>query len=255
MRLSAIIVDDENNNIDLLRNYLETYASDSIEVIAVSNNSSEAELLINKLTPTILFLDVKLKVGTSFDLLSKINPYNYMVVFVTAFDDFIIESFKYNAVYYIVKPIKPNDIITSVNLVWKQYQLRNFTKKTQIENITSSLNKKPKNQFLEILGIPGIGSTLFVQYKDILFCKSDGKYTEIYLKDGRVQVSSKNLGKYEQLLPSDLFFRIHKSFLVNINTITKILKDNGIYCELSNGATLPISTRKSKGLYKALNIS
>lgn len=263
MRLKAIIVDHENNNIDLLRNFLEIYVSDSIEVIAVSNNAREGELLIDKLNPSVLFLDVKtvlfldtkLKLGTSFDLLLKIKPYEYMVIFVAPFHHSINQTLKYSAVYYIIKPVKPNEVISSISLIWKQYhqlKVSDFTNQIQLK--TANKEKEPTNEFVEILGIPQVGSTLFVKYKNILYCKSDGKYTEIHLKDGHVEVSSKNLGKYEQLLPSFLFFRIHKSFLVNINMITKILKDNGIYCELSTGITLPISTRKYAELYKLLNI-
>jgi two-component system LytT family response regulator len=254
MKLSAIIIDDENYNIEILQNLLTEYASDTIEVVATANNTEEAQKTINKLQPQVLFLDIRLDKGTAFDLLLKIEPYNYMAVFATAHKEYVIESFRYNAVYYILKPLSIKDIITSVNLAWKEYHLRNFTNRDKIENLIVSLNKESHNEFLEVMGIPEVGTTKFVKHKNILYCKSDGRYTEIYLNNGDVRVSAKNLGLYEDLLPSSIFFRIHKSFVVNLNMITQISKTDGNYCELSNGDKLPISKRKATQLYSLLQL-
>ncbi|WP_194716600.1 LytR/AlgR family response regulator transcription factor, partial [Mesonia oceanica] len=81
------------------------------------------------------------------------------------------------------------------------------------------------------------------------------RYTEFYLTDGTTLVSCKNIGDYEKLLPSNVFFRIHKTYIVNLNTITEIDKKQGHVCKLKNGQSLPISKRKYLELVKFLNMN
>jgi two-component system LytT family response regulator len=92
----------------------------------------------------------------------------------------------------------------------------------------------------------------FVKNEEILYCKSAGRYTEFYLTDKRKLVASKSLGEYEEQFDSKSFFRIHRSFIVNLNYITNINKKAGNYCELTNGQSLPISRRRMENLIQFL---
>ncbi|WP_299667939.1 LytTR family DNA-binding domain-containing protein [uncultured Polaribacter sp.] len=256
MKLSAIIVDDENQNIDILNSTLEDYATHSIDVIATSNNAKEAENIINELQPKVLFLDIKLDIGTAFDVLLKIKPYDYIVVFVTAYEEYILESFSYNAMSYIVKPIGIKEIVTAVNLVHRQYQLQNFTNKDQVEKIIHNLNPSKKENALKYLPIPEVNRINLVEFDKILFCKSDGRYTEIHTENEAIIVSAKNLGAYEKMLPEKLFFRMHKSFIVNLNKIIEVINDRGgSSCKMLNEEKLPVSKRKFQEFLRRLDLN
>jgi two-component system LytT family response regulator len=253
-KLTAILVDDEDLNIQILSELLNECASDSIEIIAKTNNAADALNLINELNPQLLFLDIKLDAGTSFDLLLKIEPYDYMTVFVTAYQDYVLDSFKFNAVNFIVKPITISNVFDSVHLALKQYKLRNFTSKSQINQLIDNINSGVESNSLEFIGIPEIGGTQFVKYTQILFCKSDGRYTEVHLDNGDIKVTAKNLGKYEELLPEKLFFRVHKSYIVNMSMIAQVISKDGNSVKLINGTEIPISGRRLNKLYAVLNL-
>lgn len=252
MKLNTIIVDDENANIEILKDILIEYANDEITIVGTSNNAKDAVDLINTLKPQVLFLDIQLDQGTCFDVLSKIDTYNYLPVFVSAYDNYILDSFKFNAINFILKPISIDDVMTSVDLILKQYELRNFTNTDIVEKLVKSIKTTNSNSTENILVISEMDSTSFIKLEDINYCKSDGRYTEFYLRSGQVETSCKNLGKYEEELPEKIFFRTHKSYLVNINSIRKIIKKNGHYCVLEDGSEIPISVRKSKSLHDRL---
>lgn len=93
-----------------------------------------------------------------------------------------------------------------------------------------------------------------IKVKNIVFCKADGRYSTFFTSDGKKYVASKNLGEYEKELNSKNFFRIHKSYIVNINFVVKINKKDGISCELLNGMSLPVSSRKQTLLYEFLGL-
>ncbi|WP_299667942.1 LytTR family DNA-binding domain-containing protein [uncultured Polaribacter sp.] len=257
MKLSAIIIDDDNQSTKALSYILKKHASNTIKVVATSDNTKEAEDLINQLQPTLLFLDIQLDIGTSFDLLRKIKPYNYIVVFVTSHKEFILESFNYNAVYYIVKPINIKEVTTSVTLAYKQYQLQNFTGKSQIKKIESIIHNLEANdhkKFLEIYNKTAKEPVSYIRQDFILYCESKENFTQAYLIDGRIQISEKNIDYYEEKLSSKYFSRIHKNFLVNLSQVESIIKEDGNYCKLHSGKLLSLAKNKTSEIYQKINL-
>ena len=109
-QLSSILIDNESDNLNLLNEYIETYCDDYIKVIGTSTKFEDAVRLINQKKPDLLFLDIELDQGTGFDLLLKIDPYDYVVIFVSAYDGYILESFKYNTASFLIKPINIEDL-------------------------------------------------------------------------------------------------------------------------------------------------
>ena len=113
-KINAVIIDDEQNNIDFLELMIQKYCSSFINIIGKSKTIIKGVDLINSLKPKLLFLDIKLNNGTSFDILDKIDNYNYKVIFVTAYDKFAIKAFKYRAIDYLLKPVDTTELKEAV---------------------------------------------------------------------------------------------------------------------------------------------
>ena len=251
-KINAVIIDDEQNNIDFLELMIQKYCSSFINIIGKSKTIIKGVDLINSLKPKLLFLDIKLNNGTSFDILDKIDNYNYKVIFVTAYDKFAIKAFKYRAIDYLLKPLEPEAMLIAINNACEEINNEFFTNKIQLENLDNQI--KNNSTKLDFIAIPSIDKIEFIKIKEIIYLQSDGKYTFFYLNEQKKIVSSKNLGIYENLLDPDQFFRIHNTYIVNLSKVVSINKASGNYCEMINGKALPIAKRRQDQLNKYIKI-
>lgn len=248
--LNAIIIDDEKNNADLLVHFLEKYCP-IINIVACCLTRKSALESIEKNDPDLLFLDIILDEGTAFDLLKEVDYNNLQIIFTTAYDDYALKVFRYNAVDYLLKPLQIDELINAVQRVKERLENQEFLTGKQIQQLSKNIiGKNPLN----FVAISNIDKVNFVKNEDIYYCKSSGRYTEFFLKDKRKLLASKPLGEYETILDRTHFFRIHKSYLVNLTYITNINKKSGNYCELSDGSQLPISRRRLDSLIQFLKI-
>lgn len=248
--ITSIIIEDEKNNADLLAHFVKKYCP-IIDLAAVSLTKKEAIAAIETHQPQLLFLDIVLDEGTAFELLEEVDTAQMQIIFITAFDEFALKAFRYNAVDYILKPIQIDELIKAVERVRKHLENQDFIFQEQIHNLNDSLQEKNPLKFVTISNIDKVN---FVKSEDILYCNSSGRYTEFHLKDKRKLVASKSLGDYEDILDSSQFYRIHKSYIVNLQYIVSINKKAGNYCELVEGSSLPISRRRLDALIQFIKI-
>lgn len=248
--LDTLIVEDEKNNADLMVHFLEKYCP-TVRLQQCCLTQNEALKAFEKHKPDLMFLDIVLDQGTAFDLLNQIDHSNTQIVFVTAYDQYALKAFRYHAVDYLLKPIGIDELIATVNRVQKRMENHQFLSKHKIENIAQSISGRNPLNFVTISNLDKVN---LVKNEDILYCKSSGRYTEFYLKDAPKLLASKSLGEYEKILENTYFFRIHKSYLVNLSHIININKKAGNYCELINGSKLPISRRRLDSLIQYLKI-
>ncbi|MCX2681968.1 LytTR family DNA-binding domain-containing protein [Galbibacter sp. EGI 63066] len=251
-KVKAIVIDDEKASLDILEHFLEKYCPHSVNVVGRSTEIEEGIVLINKLRPELLFMDIMMNEGTGFDILDEIDEYNYKIIFVTAFDNFAIKSFQYNAIDYILKPIQLEDLILSVNKATSEIRANVYTEKRQLDMLSNVIDNI--NIAFQKIVIPSNNKIDFVKMEDIVYCKSDGRYTTFYLIDGQELVSSKNLGEYETMLDSNFFYRVHNSYIINLNHIVRITKESGCYCYMVNGKSIPIAKRRQDLLFRFLNV-
>jgi len=245
---NALIVDDEENNLLLLRHFITKFCQ-NIKIIAEANSIETAIENINKTKPQILFLDIQLSEDTVFTVFDHIDLSEVEIIFVTAYDEYALKAFKYNAVDYILKPLTIEDLILAVNKAVKRIEERIYFEK-KIDNF----EKNYKEQQSKYLSISSLDKVDIIKKSDILFCKSDGRYTTFYLNDKSEVVACKNLGEFENLLIEDSFFRIHHSYIVNLDFIININKKGGYYCDMTNGARLPVAKRRQESLNRFLKI-
>lgn len=252
--INVVIVDDEREACINLQNILRTYVDQPINVIGVAHNTREAEQLVKDLQPDALFLDIEMPNENSFQFLARISPFSFEVIFVTAYDDYAIKAFKLNAVDYILKPISiPELTMAAVKLADRlQYKALVSGYSQSFSELANDIANKAKVQRITLKN----GSDIdVVDFKDIYFVEAQGSYTKfVFNKEGKVKeiVLSSSLSDYEELLPASLFYRIHKSYLINCSHVKKILRDETNQVVVNNSYTLPISRRRYSPLLEFL---
>ena len=235
MYLKTIIVEDEQTSREILKNYLNKYCP-TVEVVGEAKNIDEGLVLIRNNDLDLVFLDVEMPYGSGFDLLDKLGKTDFEVVFVTAYNQYAIEALNKHASYYLLKPISIDELIKAVDYVT---ELKNKEDALQNSVLTPKINVTNKK-----ITIPTQDGFEVIEMQDIIYCKADDNYTELYLKDNYKKLVSKTLKYFENLLKENGFARIHKSYLVNVSYISSYKKGKGGTVYLSNGKELSVSASK-----------
>jgi len=244
--LRTIIIDDELDAITIIRSFLKTYCSD-IEIVGEAVNISEAVKMILSSNPQLILLDIQLNGATGFDILDKFSNPNFQVIFITAHDAFALKAFQYNAIHYLLKPIDPNKLVQALNKV-----RINIQKDQLYQQRLSNLIQNYQSKKLDKITLSTAEGLTFVRLEEILYLQSDVNYTLFFLQNGEKIIVSKSLKDYEKLLPEHQFFRIHQSYLVNIQYVKKVLKEDGGSVLMLSGKQLPISRRKKEAFLNLL---
>jgi two-component system LytT family response regulator len=239
MQLKTILVDDEKTSRDILRNYLTKYCK-NITILGEAENIQEALKLSRKHQLDLVFLDVEMPYGNAFDFIDQLEKPSFEIVFVTAYDHYAIDALNNHAAYYLTKPISIDNLIKAVGYV------------TEIKTHETNLQQailKPKTVKIEgKITIPTQSGFEILNIQDIIYAKADDNYTEIFLVNNVKKLVSKTLKYFDDALKNNGFARIHKSYLVNINTIISYQKGSGGTVTLSNGKELSVSASKKAAL-------
>lgn len=231
--LTSLIVEDNKLMATLLHDLLMEYET-AIDVIGIAKTGKEALTLIETLQPNVVFLDVELPDMTGFEMLQQLKNINFQTVFTTAHSHYAIKAFRFNALDYLIKPIKENELDESIKRLLKSAN-NTIDVKTALSNLES---KDIENQKLVL---PLQNGTLRLPLKQITHIEGDRNYSSIHLSTGNKELSSKNLAYFEDILSDKNFFRSHRSYLVNKFHIKTLNEGNFI---LSTGTKIPISRRK-----------
>ena len=215
--IKVLIVDDLPEVQESLKIQLKML--DNVEVLGVASNVNEALEMILKLKPQLVFLDVNLPDKSGFDLVEDLKKYPDIIpdiVFVTGFSEHALKSYEYYPFHFLVKPISRQKI----REVIEKYSEYAFGKDTKAQAEAPSKHK-------EKLHFKGEDGYIWINYNDILWFKADRNYTEIYLKQGIKEIVSDNIGTIENMLTNELFFRSHRSYIINYSYILKIHRQSG----------------------------
>lgn len=245
--LKAIIVDDELKARENLQILLQDFVQ-SVEVAALCQNISEAIEAVKLHSPEIVFLDIQLQRESGFDLLTKLKEINFEVIFTTAYTEYAIKAFKFSAIDYLLKPIDIEDLKKSVSRVEKRVGNNMTSRLTElVQNLKFGSNENFK------IALPTLEGLVFVKVNDIVYCEASSNYTQIFTLEGKYLVS-KTLKEYDDLLSDHNFFRIHNSYLININSIKKYVKGDGGYVVLNNNISLDVSKRKKEAFLNKIGV-
>jgi two-component system LytT family response regulator len=238
MKLNAIIVEDEVSSREILGNYLAKYCQ-NVNLVGEADSIDEAKKLISKHSLDLVFLDVEMPFGNGFDLLDQMPDRTFETVFVTAYNQYAIDALNNHAAYYLMKPINIDELIKAVDYVT---EIRAKEEALEDRVLTPNLKKVDGK-----ITLPQQDGFQILNVADILYCKADDNYTEIYLENKKILVS-KTLKYFEEALSKFAFARIHKSYLVNVNEVVKYRKGKGGSVVVSNGKELLVSASKKKDL-------
>lgn len=223
-KLRIAIIDDEKHALETLVYDLEENFNKYTEVIFTTNHPVEGLKLLKIHKPDLLFLDIDMPGISGLDMAELIDDHNISIVFTTAHLEYAVKAVGTNATGYLVKPVSP-DQLENIILKCRQNIASRFSNLTVSDKIPV-----PDNDGVEL-----------VTFREIIYCKSDGNYTMIRLKNERLVMTSKTLRYFEEMLKGKDFLRVHKSFLINLNCIKKYIKGDGGELIMCNDEKIPVS--------------
>ncbi len=243
--IKTIIVEDEQSDSDLMINLLEEY--EAIDIVAAEREieSGIAAIIFHK--PDLIFLDINIYGRLSFEILDAVNKYKLRpkIVFTTAYNNYMNRAFKYAAFDYLLKPVDRNELKETIRRFKASYKQYEFSR--SYEMLKSIMRK--------IIFGTAEGFEV-VNPEDIVYISSvkGQSYAEVYLKNGDNIVITKNIGEVTKMLPESIFFRIHRSYILNLNYVKKVNRLSGkCFLQAENSVfEIPISREKSKLLKEKL---
>jgi two-component system, LytTR family, response regulator len=238
--IQAIIVDDEPGNVDVLKKMIAGFC-EGVEVAATAASVDEGISVIKEKKPDIVFLDIEMPGKNAFDLIDHLTPVGFEIIFVTAFEHYALKAFRYSAIDYLLKPVNIGELRAAIEKAKKRIKERNFQER--LDNFFNIEKKKETKIAVQLKN-----GYNFINYNDIVCCSSEGAYTVIFLVTGNKLLSSNNLKHFADLLPEDIFCRIHNSHLVNLRHAVSYSKGRSGTLVMINKITLEVSQRKKDEL-------
>lgn len=247
MKLKVIIIDDEPDAIEVLESIVVNHTSD-VQVAATTTDPALGIELILTHEPDFIFLDVEMGSMSGFDLLDCLagSSSRFKVIFVTAYEHYAIKAIKNNALDYILKPIKVNEVIQAIAKV------RELIKADVLYNIADYSAEKHKFPLTTHIKISTLSGIEFIKEEDVVHLDASGSYTLIHLLDGNRMMVSRPLKKVKSLFDSVFFLKIHRSHVINLEYIKRYETDKSIVV-MSNGVRIPLSRRCKDKFIERIN--
>ena len=246
--IKTIIIDDEHNASEFLEKMLKRYFPNKFHICKTCDNIDDSVKAIEMYQPDLVFLDIQMPNKNGFELFKEIKDINFEVIFTTAHSQYAIEAIKRSALDYLLKPINYIDLLGAIN----RYEQKNNKERQEkrldllIENIDSGETAHKKIAIATETGFE------FVKFNTIIYLEAQSNYSKFYLTSNSIITTSKTLKYFEEILPVDLFFRVHKTYLVNMNFIKRFIKGDEQLIELITGQKLPVSIRKKDEFINAI---
>jgi two-component system, LytTR family, response regulator len=250
--LKALIVDDEAASRESLLSKLRLFTPE-VEVIGQAESVSEALEMIQQNTPDVLFLDVNLSGETGFELLEKLeattdeSDVRPEVIFITAHDEFAIKAIKFSALDYLLKPIDPEELVSSIRKLEERKGLGGAAGLGVLVENLRGRGGMPKR-----IVVPTYDGMHILKITDIVRCESSSNYTNFILLDAKPILASKTLKEYDNMLSAHRFERIHKSHLINMDYVKRYVPADGGYMIMVDGSRIPVANRKKEQLLKMI---
>ncbi|MFA6949296.1 MAG: LytTR family DNA-binding domain-containing protein [Lentimicrobiaceae bacterium] len=246
--IRTVIIDDEVNSRDNIRQMLKLYCNDVFVLTEADGVKSGIEC-INQYNPDLVFLDIKMQDGTGFDMLNQLAEINFRVIFVTAYEEYAIKAIKFNALDYITKPIDPDELISAVDRAMSA--LNDDTVKSRIQKLLETANPIPSPGNRKIV-LRTSNTVHVIDIDRIIHCEADRNYTVFYLDGEERILIAKSMKEFIDVLESHGFFRVHNSHLINLNYVRRFLKEE-LICVLKDNSNIPVAFRKRDDLLNKLS--
>jgi len=237
--IKALIVDDELAPREVLKDLIANFCP-GVSLVGVAKDSFEADELIQKYQPDLVFLDVEMPKRTGIQFLESLRNVDFDVIFTTAFDKYAVQAIKLSALDYLVKPIDIKELIQAVHRVKE-----NQKDTSRIHNLLQNAQQEIKK-----MALGHKGGVEFIPIDNILYCQADGSYTHFVIEGMSTIVVGKTLKNYEDVLLGEGFYRCHKSYIVNLKSIVRLDKEG--YLNLTDGAKIQVTKSKKEELIRLI---
>ena len=246
--ITAVLIDDDKHLRQGLTALLERYTNE-IQIIGEAESVKTGVVVLEKLKPQVIFLDIHLSDGTGFDILEQLKgKINAHIVFITAHEQYALKAFKFSALDFILKPVDPEELQNSI------MKIKDAVGKTNsfdhIDLLLENIRKKVDN-FKRIALSTSDGIHLF-EVADIIRCEAKGNYTEFFIKNHKPVLISKTLKEYEEMLTEHGFERIHQSHLINLSYLKSYIKADGGYVIMADNTKISIAQSKKERLQELI---
>jgi two-component system, LytTR family, response regulator len=242
--IKALIVDDKPASIELMKWLIQKHCAEIGEVETASN-VGDAIAIIRSFEPDMVFLDIQMPHQSGFDLLSSIGKWDFEVVFTTAYNEFAIQAIRFSALDYLLKPVDANELVKAVER-FKVKRIYAPAGEELYRNFIQNISAKEKK-----MALPGVTDIKYVRLDDIIRLQADRNYTRFFFTDGKDFCSAKTLKEYEEMLPENIFIRVHRTHLINRNYIRQYEREGVLI--MRDGSRIEVSRRKKEQVLKFLN--
>lgn len=235
-RLRTIIIDDEPDGVHLLQMQLQQHCPQAL-VVGSYTNAVKALEEIGSLKPDLLFLDIEMPLLNGFELLEKLSPIHFNIVFVTGYNQFALKAFKFNALDYLVKPVDTAELIEAVAKAEKQAR----PDALQLALLQKQLRGEPITK----IAISGPHGVAFIDLSEIIYCEASNNYSKMILTARRQLLISKTLKDVQEVLEEGYFLRVHRHYMVNLNHVKQFNRHEGMLV-MDNEDIVPIARHQKE---------
>lgn len=246
MEMKALIIDDEQDCCDVLETLLDRYCPE----VSVSGICTSAEDGLNQLKTNavdLVFLDIQMPHMNGFDLLEKLRPFHFSVIFTTSYDQYAIRAIRHSALDYLLKPVDKDELRAAVAKA-KERSISLVSQ--QLDILAQKINRS--SQPINRIALPTMEGLNIISPDIIISCASNSNYTILSLKDDKKLIVSRTLKEIEEMLEEYSFLRVHHSYLVNLNEVRKYIRGEGGLLVMSDGSSIDVSRSKKDKLLKVL---
>lgn len=257
-QISTIIVENEEPDFEYLQIMLERHFPE-IDVVCVVENIPDAIEKVKQEKPDLIFLDIELPPLYGFNLLEETRGLNYHTIFTTSYNKYAVKAFKFAAVHYLLKPFGLDDLKEAINF----YKERIGYSEDDLELTIDQEGKESEDILLhnltepienQIIVLPIYGGKERCTVKEIIWCQAQNNYTHVQRPEKRETIATKTLKDIENMLDEHNFYRVHRSYLINIDHVRKYLRGDGGEVVMSNGEKIPVARNRKNGLLSLLGL-
>jgi two-component system LytT family response regulator len=236
--LRTIIIDDEAPVREMLARLVKKFCP-QVQLVGEAYSVASGLKAIRELNPGLLLLDIKLEDGTGFDILRQLGNIDFKIIFITAYEKYAVQAFKFAAIDFILKPVNPEELADAVmraeNLSQHQF---NTQLQALEENLKTDIHQKKK------MVLKTQENIFLLDLQNIIHFESDGCYTRVYATEVEPILVSRTLKDYDEMLSGSSFYRVHKSYLINLNHIRRFERQEGGTIVLTGNHKIPVASRK-----------
>jgi two-component system LytT family response regulator len=245
--IRSLIIDDEPPAREVLCKLLAT-SFPQVSVTGQASTIEESITLINDHRPDLLFLDIELGQENIFDMLKRLSPVSFDIIFITAHNSYAIQAIRFSALDYILKPVSKDDLTTALDRLEGRRKVSRISE--HLELLMHNLD--PHKKTLKKIALPFESRIEVVSLNEIIHLEGDGNYTKFFLAGGKSLLVSNTIHDYEEMLKDSDFYRIHKSHLINLSHLKTYMRGEGGSVIMSDGSELEVARRRKEGLMSRL---